>query len=188
MVALELLAAEGPNHVTFAALATEALPAAMQAVAATISTAAIRPVGCPQERARRGDEKRFGERLMSMVSYGRVEVVPILDVGHTAAAVARDRAGHRLGGRDHPTGSAFEVSLDRQRLSPMAWLREQRLEAARTMLEHSQGMDAAAAAELVAASCGFGRLRHRGEFRLHKNTCSYVQYLKSRVVKALDAG
>jgi transcriptional regulator GlxA family with amidase domain len=50
----------------------------------------------------------------------------------------------------------------------MAWLREQRLEAARTMLEHSQGMDAAAAVESIAASCGFGRRRRRGAFRLHK--------------------
>jgi transcriptional regulator GlxA family with amidase domain len=58
--------------------------------------------------------------------------------------------------------------LKRFDLSPMAWLREQRLEAAHTMLEHSPGMDAAAAAESVAASCGFGRRRHRGEFRLHK--------------------
>ena len=52
--------------------------------------------------------------------------------------------------------------------TPMAWLREQRLEAARTMLEHSQGMDAAAAVESIAASCGFGRRRRRGAFRLHK--------------------
>ncbi len=68
MVALELLAAEGPKHVTLAALATEAPPTAMQAVAAPRSRAATRPAGCPQEPARRGDEERFRKRLMSMVS------------------------------------------------------------------------------------------------------------------------
>ena len=69
----------------------------------------------------------------------------------------------------------------------MDWLREQRLRAARTMLEQSQGMDAAAAAESVAASCGFGRRRHRGEFRLHKYVFSCT-VSESLVVKALDAG
>ena len=68
MLTLEVLAAEGPNHVTFAALATDAPPTAMQAVAAPISTAATRPVGYAKEPARRGDEERFGERFMSMVS------------------------------------------------------------------------------------------------------------------------
>ncbi len=53
--------------------------------------------------------------------------------------------------------------------TPMAWLREQRLVAARTMLDHSQGMDAAAAVESVAATCGFGsaatlRKRYRMRF------------------------
>lgn len=77
--------------------------------------------------------------------------------------------------------------LKRFELSPMAWLREQRLEAARTMLEHSHGMDATAAVELVATSCGFGRRRHRGEFRLHKYVVACT-VSGSFVVKALDAG
>jgi AraC-like DNA-binding protein len=59
--------------------------------------------------------------------------------------------------------------LKRFELSPMAWFREQRLVAARTMLEHSHGMDATAAVELVATSCGFGsaanlRKRYRMRF------------------------
>lgn len=59
--------------------------------------------------------------------------------------------------------------LKRFELSPMAWFREQRLVAARTMLEHSHGMDEAAAVESVAASCGFGsaanlRKRYRMRF------------------------
>jgi transcriptional regulator GlxA family with amidase domain len=53
--------------------------------------------------------------------------------------------------------------------SPMAWLREQRLLAARTMLEHSRNQEAAAAVEAAAANCGFGtaaklRQRYRARF------------------------
>jgi transcriptional regulator GlxA family with amidase domain len=51
----------------------------------------------------------------------------------------------------------------------MAWLREQRLLAARTMLEHSRNQEAAAAVEAAAANCGFGtaaklRQRYRARF------------------------
>lgn len=41
-------------------------------------------------------------------------------------------------------------------LTPMAWLREQRLLAARKMLEHSREKDAATAIDEAAIACGFG--------------------------------
>jgi AraC-like DNA-binding protein len=71
--------------------------------------------------------------------------------------------------------------LKRFELSPMAWLREQRLEAARTMLEHSQGMDAAAAVDSVAASCGFGsaaNLRKRYRMRFGESTAETLRAAK----------
>lgn len=46
--------------------------------------------------------------------------------------------------------------LKRFDLTPMAWLREQRLVAARRMLEHASDNDAAKAVKEAATACGFG--------------------------------
>jgi AraC-like DNA-binding protein len=59
--------------------------------------------------------------------------------------------------------------LKRFECSPMAWLREQRLLAARAMLEHSREQEPATALDAAATSCGFGtaaklKKRYRARF------------------------
>jgi AraC-like DNA-binding protein len=54
-------------------------------------------------------------------------------------------------------------------MTPMAWLREQRLLTARTMLGHTRGLDAKQSVAAVAANCGFDsaadlRRRYRARF------------------------
>lgn len=54
-------------------------------------------------------------------------------------------------------------------MTPMAWVREQRLLAARTMLEHTRGLESKASVAAVAACCGFDsandlRRRYRARF------------------------
>jgi AraC family transcriptional activator FtrA len=54
-------------------------------------------------------------------------------------------------------------------MTPMAWLREQRLLAARTMLAHPRGLDSDQPLAIVATNCGFSsaadlRRRYRARF------------------------
>lgn len=58
------------------------------------------------------------------------------------------------------TGRMLQIRFQkRYGTSPMAWLREQRLQAAKTMLDHSHDTGEPAALEAVAAACGFGSVK-----------------------------